>query len=99
MIYTFSIQRLPYYAKVSMVKLANLYWYNERHDIECRRTITSFGRVPPRSERTHGRRSEERRVGKVCDGTCRSRCAPDIENIKNTVTAHVPLNKHTKHKL
>src|SRR3546814_1720138 len=54
MIYTFSIQRLSYYAKISMVKLANLYWYNERHDIECRRTITRFGRVPPRSERTHG---------------------------------------------
>src|SRR3546814_3346334 len=40
-------------AKIIMVKLYNLYWYSERHDIGCRLTITRFGRVPPRPERTH----------------------------------------------
>src|SRR3546814_4258732 len=38
---------------ISMVRLVNLYWYSERHDIGCRLTLTSFGRVPPRPERTH----------------------------------------------
>src|SRR3546814_8230261 len=38
---------------MSMVKLVNLYWYSERHDIGCRLTVTRFGRVPPRPERTH----------------------------------------------
>src|SRR3546814_19998853 len=47
----------------------------EQRDIE--RTFSNFLYVVGRAIASDGRRSEERRVGKGCVSTCRSRWAPD----------------------
>src|SRR3546814_17531906 len=48
----------------------------------CQRRVLRKGRIPAKSNRRNGFRSEERRVGKECVSPCRSRGSPYSEKKK-----------------